>query len=261
MEAQLLAAHVLGVTRTQVLAGLVPDFGAQEEAEYRRLVARRAERIPMAYLMGSVEFYGLPMEVTSATLIPRPETEVLVEVALSSLASLPHPVMLDVCTGSGCVAVACAVHVKHARVVATDLSEDAIQVALRNCHRHGVIGRVSLVVGDLTTMLQSGRVDVMTANPPYIPTLQITDLQPEIRDHEPRVAVDGGPDGLSVVRRVIADGQRVLRGGGMLAMEVAAGQAEAVEELMIRAGYENTSKHADLSGILRVVQGVKPSEV
>jgi len=244
LEAQLLLAHVLGVTRGELLSGSIRTVSEEALSAFWQLVRQRANRVPLAYLRGYQEFYGLTIQVSRATLIPRPETELLVEAALNAVAAISRPVLLDLCTGSGCIAVACAVKVPKLRVVASDISEAALQVAR--------------AAGDVATMLRGGWADVITVNPPYIPSAQIPTLQAEVQVHEPWLALDGGPDGLAVLQRVVADGYRVLRRGGMLATEVALGQAHEVVDLMVQHRYEKVRTLNDLAGIPRVVLGIRP---
>lgn len=252
-EAQVLLAHVLQTDRGRLLAGLHREPSPLDAERFRRLIQQRQARMPLAYLRGVQEFYGLEMRVTPATLIPRPETELLVERVLSVLQQRHSPVLVDVCTGSGCIAVACAVHVPDLRVLATDISEDALAVAAVNCRLHGVADRVDLAVGDVLDAVRSSVADVVTANPAYIPSDQIGSLQAEVRVYEPRVALDGGPDGLVLHRRIVEDALHVLRRGGMLAVEVAYGQARQVMELMQVAGFTDIEAWSDLAGIERAI--------
>jgi len=254
-EAQVLLAHVLGVTRGHVLAGLHRPLSALDVRQYQTLVQKRAERVPLAYLRGYREFYGLDIHVSEATLIPRPETELLVDLALEQLTGAEGGLLIDVCTGSGCVAVACAVRAPHIRVLACDVSVAALEVAAQNRTLHDLHDRMVLVAGDVLGMISSGVADMVTANPAYIPTADITNLQPEVSVYEPRIALDGGPDGLRLQRRVVAEAYRVLRPEGMLAVEVACGQADRVAALMRCAGFGSVELHRDLAGIERVVSG------
>jgi len=254
-EAQVLLAHVLGVTRGHVLAGLHRPVSALDVRRFRTLVQKRAERVPLAYLRGYREFYGLDLHVTEATLIPRPETELLVDIALGQLSRVDGGLLIDVCTGSGCVAVACAVRAPHIRVLACDVSLAALEVAAQNRRLHDLDDRMALVAGDVLGMISSGVADIVTANPAYLPSADIADLQPEVPVYEPRIALDGGLDGLRLQRRVVAEAYRVLRAEGMLAVEVACGQADAVAALMRRAGFGSVELHRDLAGIERVVSG------
>lgn len=258
-EAQLLLAHALGVSRGALLATLHPPiFQAQLDA-YQDLVHRRCRRVPIAYLRGSQEFYGLRFLVSVDTLVPRPETELLVEAALEHLRTRPQAVMVDACTGSGCVAIACAVSAPGLRVVASDLSMGAARMAARNCMEHGVGRRCSIICGDALTAVGSAVADVVTANPPYIPSADLAELQPEVRDHEPRLAIDGGPDGLAVVTRIAAGAATALRLGGLLALEVGIGQARSVEQMLRQFGFAEVRAVRDIGGIERAVLGYRGS--
>ncbi len=241
LEAEVLLRHAAGVSREELLvrpgAPLPPDAAAA----YATLIERRLAGSPTAYLVGHREFFGLDFIVDERVLIPRPETERLVEVARERLSGLPAPLIADIGTGSGAVAIALALALPRARVVATDVSPEALAVARLNAVRHGVADRIAWGEGDaldpLAALGLEGRVDAIVSNPPYIPTAALASLPEEIREHEPRAALDGGPDGLAVLRRVIAEGPRYLRPGGLLALEVAAGgQARVVAALVAAAG-------------------------
>lgn len=219
LEAEVLLAHVTGLSRTTLLAHSERPLTADEWARYGDLLARRAAGIPLPYLTGQVEFFGLEFIVTPDVLIPRPETELLVERAL---ARDPRTVV-DVGTGSGCVAVALAVQLPRARVYATDLSRAALSVAMTNARRHGVADRIHFLQADLASPLR-GPVDLVVSNPPYVAEEEWASLPASVREHEPRLALDGGPEGLRVIRRLLADAARLLRPRGALLVEIGAGQ-------------------------------------
>jgi release factor glutamine methyltransferase len=187
-------------------------------------VARRAAREPLAYITGHREFYGLELEVTPDVLIPRPETEIIVEAVLSSMSTLQLFTMIDACTGCGNIAVAVAKERANARIVATDVSAGALDVARRNAARHGVENRVIFVQADLFGDI--------TANPPYVAQRNASGLQPEVGGHEPHVALFGGDDGLEIVKRVVAEAPRLLRPGGLLLFEFGFGQEIDAEQLL-----------------------------
>jgi release factor glutamine methyltransferase len=259
-DADVLARHVLGWTRARLLAHRRDPAPASLVERLGVLVDRRADRVPVAYLTGTREFYGLDIEVTPDVLIPRPETELAVEAAL---AALPPPGagggtgagarVVDVGTGSGCIAIAIAVTRPDVRVVAVDRSRPALAVARRNARRHGVGNRVALVAGDLlTAMATAPAVDVVVSNPPYIPDRD-PGVAVDVARHEPAAALYAGRDGLDVVRRLIADAARVLRPGGRLVMEIGIGQADAVAADAVRAGgWTAADFRPDLQGIPRV---------
>ncbi len=265
MEAQLLLALALGITRTSVAAGLFDLNGSVEQARFQELVELRRRRVPLAYLRGAQEFYGLSFEVGPAALIPRPETEMLVAFALERLEAAGRwaadarqpfqPVIADVGTGSGCIAIAVLAHCPAARGAAFDISGEALEIARRNATRHTVSGRLGFVRGDLLSGAASGRFDLILSNPPYIPTGELDGLQPEVRDSEPRMALDGGQDGLAPYRRLAPSALRCLAPGGSLVVEVGQGQAADVARIFTAAGLSEVEIRQDLAGIDRLVAG------
>jgi len=258
LEAEVLLAEVLGVSRTALLAHPEQRVTTSARARYESLVRRRAAACPLPYLLGRAEFYGLDFEVSPAVLIPRPETETLVELAL---ARRPRRV-LDVGTGCGCIAVTLAVHLPAARVYATDISLPALEVAHRNAQRHGVGARVRCVAGDLLTMLARAPalagaqcLDLVVANPPYVADAEWESLPRSVREYEPSVALAGGADGLAVVRRLLAQAPGVLRPGGVLLVELGASHAEAALGLAHAAlPLASISLYRDLAGRQRVLE-------
>jgi release factor glutamine methyltransferase len=233
-----------------------------DEAElgaFRKTIQRRRGGEPVAYILGVREFFGLPMRVDRRVLIPRPDTETLVEVALQrSAARSMYGRALDVCTGSGCVAIAFA-HVRPTwRVTGLDLSSDALVVARENALRNGAIWGVRFAEADLLEGLpERERFEVITANPPYITSAEVTALDRGIRDFEPRLALDGGTDGLAVVRRIVALAPERLALGGLLALEIGADQSDRVHALFAEAGLTAIERHRDYGGHERVVSGIK----
>ena len=254
MEAQLLLAQVMHVNRAAIIAGIFPEPTREQCAEFGRLVAEREKRVPLAYLRGTQDFYGLTFRVSPAVLIPRPETELLVDFALSVLAKCDMPLIADVGTGSGCIPIAILANFPAARSVAFDISLGALAIASENAVANGVAARLKFVRGDLLTGTGYG-FDVVVSNPPYIPSNEIAVLQPEVRDYEPRLALDGGGDGLSAFRHIIADAKHVLKPNGWLAMEAAQGQTAMVAQLLQEAGYDNVETRPDLAGIERIAVG------
>jgi release factor glutamine methyltransferase len=223
LEAQILLAHVMGVPKIELVARSEEEPTADEKARFKDLVRRRGERWPVAYLVGHRDFYLLSFEVTPAVLIPRPDTETLVEHALRLLKGQAAPAVLDLGTGSGCIAVSVAHQCKAARVTAVDVSPDALAVARRNAERHGVADRVGFLPGDLFAPLPAGAAfDLILSNPPYVTPGELAALAPEVRDHEPRAALDGGPDGLAFYRRITAEAGRFLKPGGSVLVEIGA---------------------------------------
>ena len=252
LDARLLAQHVLGWTTERFLTdaqSVEPDgFGPR----YESLVARRATREPLAYIVGAREFWGLDFEVSPAVLIPRPATELIVEAVLDRFPDHDAPLaMADVCTGCGCVAIAIARERPRASIVASDISRQALAVAGRNARRHGVGKRVVFCETDLLDAVR-GPLDAIVANPPYVLDAAAVALQPEVRDHEPAVALFGGADGLSLVTRLVADAPQRLRSGGYLIFEFGFGQDIEVEELLAASSdLELFDVRRDLQGIAR----------
>ncbi|NLM45707.1 MAG: peptide chain release factor N(5)-glutamine methyltransferase [Firmicutes bacterium] len=214
---------------------------------------RRRRREPYAYLTGEREFMGLPFAVTPAVLIPRPETEVLVTVAAGILQNHPAPHILDVGTGSGVIACVLALQLPAARVCAVDISREALLVAARNAARHGVAERIRFLQGDLYAPVAGEQFSAVVSNPPYIPAGEIGTLEPDVRDYEPRAALDGGPDGLHFYRRLTAELPKLGCRPQLLCLEVGFGQAEAVAEMCRACGFARVDIYPDLAGIPRVV--------
>jgi release factor glutamine methyltransferase len=254
LDAEVLLAWSLGITRTKLIVDFERELTPDELGRFRDLVKRRRAHEPVAYLRGEREFFGRPFRVDSRVLIPRPDTETLVEAALARTRHVSMATRaLDLCTGSGCVAITIARERPTACVFATDASDGALEVARGNAQRLGAYN-VAFLHGDLYCGIER-RFDVITANPPYIPTAEIAALVPDIREHEPRLALDGGVDGLSIVRRLVAEAPGHLVRGGALAVEVAAEQAEAVAALFSHAGFVDVRRALDYAKIERVVHG------
>ena len=236
------------------------EVPALDAERYRALVARRAERVPLPYLTGIREFWSMRFEVTPAVLIPRPETEALVETFLRVNRRV-DPVVLDVGTGAGCLAIAVAREVQGARLHATDISPEALEVARRNAAAHGVSDRIAFHRGDLFTPLRGrhleGRCDCILSNPPYVGEEEIEALPPEVRDHEPRRALSPGPDPLAVHRRLAAEAAEFLEPGGHLVVEIGHGQERPLRDIYARlGGLRILEIRPDLAGIPRALLAV-----
>ncbi len=252
LDAGVLLGHALGEERERaMLERALPLAEAQWEA-YRELVQRRASRVPVSQLIGRREFYGLSFSVSHRVLTPRPETEHLVEWAL---ARQPRTA-LDLGTGSGAIAVALAVNLPRCRVTAVDISPAALILAAGNARAHGVAGRVRLLRGDLLDPVR-GRFDLILSNPPYLREDELPTLDPEVREHEPRLALVAGPHGTELHQRILQGAPARLAPGGWLGVEVGAGQAEAVAGLFREAGLAEVAVGNDFSGVGRVVTGRK----
>lgn len=252
-EAQMLLAMATGRTRLQAIQELERPLTPEEAQQFESLIARRERRTPIAYLRGTQEFYGLEFVVTPATLIPRPETEMLVDFAVERLCDQPGAVAAEAGTGSGCIAIAAALRLPGARFLATDHSIEALATAQENLIRYRLQERVLLARADLLTALADDSAHLILSNPPYIPTAEIARLQPEVRDYEPRIALDGGADGLCMYRSLAHTARRTLKPGGWIAVETGAGQARSVAKLFREAGLSSVEIRPDLAGIERLV--------
>jgi release factor glutamine methyltransferase len=257
LDAELLLSEALGLDRIKLIVEAERPLADDELSRYRDLIKRRRASEPIAYILGRREFFALPMRVDRRVLIPRPDTEILVETALNGTREQHlYGRMLDLCTGSGCVAIAFAKERPTWRVTAVDLSPDAAAVARENVQRAGVVHNVAVLEGDLFAALPDGAAfELITANPPYIPSGDIAGLDPDVRDFEPRLALDGGADGLDVTRRLVSAATRYLSPGGLLALEGGFDQAPAVEDLLKNAGFSEITRSKDLAGVERVVSG------
>ncbi len=255
LEAQLLLAQALGVTRTAIVAGIHREPTVEQCAEFERLVQARELRMPLAYLRGTQEFFGLTFRVGPEVLIPRPETEMLVEFALEKLETTGT--MADVGTGSGCILTATLANAPQVHGVGFDLSAAALTAARYNIGQNGVAAQARLVQSDLLSGAGAERFQVIVSNPPYIPSREIETLAPEVRDAEPRLALDGGADGLECYRRLATQALWAMGSGGWLAVEVGRGQAPDVAVLWQAAGWQEVATRCDLAGIERVVYGRK----
>ena len=258
IEAELLLMHALGIERAELYARLGEPLPSTVGDEFQFLVERRLRREPAAYILGRCEFYGIELYVDCRVLIPRPETELMVEAALAFVErhfGKEQPCLIvDVGTGSGAVAIALALHLPQARIYATDVSADAIDVARLNCDRHGVEGRVELLSGDLLKPL-SWPVDLIVANLPYVKDADIPQLMPEIRDFEPVSALAGGTDGLDKVRLLLAQAEHHLLPQGSVMLEIGLGQADEAVSLAKRCLPESkVDLIRDFAGIERVLR-------
>jgi len=253
-DAEVLARHLLGWDRATFLTRRQESEAPGFAPRYDQLLGRREAREPVARISGHREFWGLDFEVTPAVLVPRPETEFIIEEAQAAYAGRPEPVeVIDVGTGSGCLAVALAREFPSARVLALDASRAALDIARRNARRHGVADRICFVQGDLLTGLR-GRVDLIVSNPPYVPDGAAAALPPEVRDHDPAIALFAGEDGLDLWRRLVAQAAQRLRPGGVLIGEFGLGQESGVREIFAsHAGWAAPIVRRDLQGIPRVL--------
>lgn len=254
-EARILLAHALGCRPIDVLTRYDDQPADDERQRFRDLIKRRTDGCPVAYLVGTKDFYLLTFEVTPAVLIPRPDTETLVQAGVDFLKGKPTPAVLDLGTGSGCVGVSIAHQIKAARVTAVDVSPEACEVAKRNATRNAVAERVTVLAGDLFSPLPTdARFDLIVSNPPYIPPAEIETLDVGVRKYEPRMALDGGPAGLDFYRRIASGGVGWLKPGGQVMVEVGWTQDAAVRDLFTVSGWVLLSSVKDLGGRWRVVR-------
>jgi release factor glutamine methyltransferase len=228
------------------------------EKRFSEFVARRVAGEPIQYIVGETEFYGLPFRVTPDVLIPRPETEQLVEKALELAALFPAPRIADVGTGSGCIAVALAHHLPHTQITAIDLSAQALAIARQNAKRNGVSSQIRFLQGDLLDPVAQERFEIVVSNPPYVPLADRATLAVEVRDYEPALALFAGDDGLEVCRRLIPQAFAALVPGGFLLLEIGCGQSQAVAALLAASGFRQIEFLPDLQSIPRVACARRP---
>lgn len=256
LDAEIILGHVLGAGREQLVVAANAPLDDAEAWAYENLLSRRLRREPTAYITGKREFWSLDFQVSPDVLIPRPETELLVEIVLTLAKESPlAPRIVDLGTGSGAVAVALASELTSAEIIATDVSAEALAVAARNAVRNDLAGRIRFVQGDLFAALEPDqRFDLIVSNPPYIRRSDIDTLVPEVNRWEPRGALDGGWDGLDYYRRIAAQAFRYLAPHGALAVEIGAGMSQAVAALLQDAAEcIEVNTYNDYAGIERVV--------
>ena len=255
LQAELLLADVLGIKRLELYLQFERQLTAEEVDAYREYVRQRATGKPIQYITGESAFRHVVLSVGEGVLIPRPETEVLVEMALKHLRPLEEPAVLDLCCGSGAIAVSLSDEHQGARVVATDITPEAVARTADNAERNKVEARVEARQGDLFAALAADeRFDAIVSNPPYVRHGDIAGLDEDVRDFEPHLALDGGEDGLDFYRAIAAEAGGWLKDGGRLFLEVGAGQAEAVAQLLAASQWQGVEIHPDLADIPRVVE-------
>jgi len=254
-EAGSLLSFVLGKDRTFLISHAEDQVDDDSLRRFQEGVERRASGEPLQYITGVQDFYGREFRVTPDVLIPRPETELLVEAAIERLSRNSEAFICDVGTGSGCIAVTLLCELRNARAVAVDVSQAALEVAKLNAGSHSVLDRIEFAISDCFGALDAGKYqfDLMVSNPPYVSAEMIAGLQREVRDHEPQVALSPGGDGLSVIRRLLVEAPAVLKTEGHLVMEIGFDQSEAVKNLVDDSVWRLLEIRPDLQGIPRIV--------
>jgi release factor glutamine methyltransferase len=253
-EAGSLLTHTIGCNRSYIITHRDDQLTNEQVETFRKFVARRAGGEPLQYITGHQEFFNLDFEVTRDVLIPRPETELIVEIALAILKDIPEPFLADIGTGSGCIAISLLHELPRARALATDISPAALEVAKRNAQLYGLHDRLMLVHSDCFSDLDAQQTfSLIVSNPPYIAERDLETLQREVRKYEPPAALNGGGDGLSVIRRLLLEAPRFLRSGGTLVFEIGFGQSGAVKELIEPTAWNLIKICRDLQAIPRAV--------
>jgi len=258
MDSERLLMHVLGRNKAWLLARGEEDVPEEACRRFTELLERRYCGEPIQHIIGECEFYGLPFRVTRDVLVPRPETEHLVEKVIEFARGFQRPRVVDVGTGSGAIAVALARHLETALLTATDLSGAALAVARENAGSNEVAGRIRFLEGDLLAPVAGERFEIVVSNPPYVPNTDRALIAVEVREYEPALALFAGEDGLDVYRRLIPAAHAVLVSGGFIAMEIGFSQADAVTRLLADAGLTSIQLMPDLQGIPRVASAQKP---
>lgn len=259
LESRLLVQHVTGLTLTELAIRGSDPLSASAADQLTRLASRRLAGEPVARILGEQEFWGLRFALSPATLIPRSDTETLVEAVLESIDNKTAPLRIaDLGTGTGAILVSLLTELPNASGVGTDTSEQALQTATANAARHGMADRANFIVSDYASRLD-GAFDIIVSNPPYIQTNDIGHLTIEVRDHDPHLALDGGPDGLDAYRKITSQVPQLLANNGLLGLEIGAGQDPDVARIIAEAGLVATGPaKPDLAGIARVILARKP---
>lgn len=256
-DADTLLRNALSRDKAFVIAHPEYILRQDEEERFREFIERRANREPLQYIVGKAEFYGLDFEVTPDVLIPRPETESIVERAAEFLNGKTDATFCEVGVGSGCIAISILANAKKSRAIGGDVSEKALAVAAGNAARHDVDDRLSLIISDVFSSLTGTQFDVIVSNPPYVPEHDLETLQVEVGHFEPHIALSGGADGLSIIRRIIEESPGHLKPGGLLLVEIGFDQGNRVEQMFDDRIWERVKIEPDLQGIPRMVNAVR----
>ena len=253
LDARLLVRHVLGLDDTQLIAREADPFPQHNEQELAELAVRRIEGVPIARLVGTQEFYGLSFALNSETLVPRPETEMLVDWAVPFLRERAAPRLLDLGTGTGCIAISILDQVQRAKAIGVDIAAGAVAQARANAQSLGVADRFAALEGSWFAPVVGERFDLIVSNPPYIAREVIATLAIDVKHHDPMAALDGGADGLDPYRLIAMQARRHLHGGAAVVLEIGYDQGHIVCELMRTAGFDRVDLHRELAGLDRMV--------
>lgn len=258
LDAQVILCHILKVDRLYLIVNKERILTKEEAYEYNKMIEKRLCGLPVQYITGTQEFMGLDFLVEEVVLIPRPDTEILIEKVLDSINKEDEYSIVDIGTGSGAITVSLAKYIENSYVYSIDISEKALDIAIKNAEKHGVSSKIRFLNGSLFDPLKDigieGKIDILVSNPPYIPRGDIENLQIEVSKFEPRIALDGGEDGLDFYKVIIDKAPEYLRSGGLIALEVGHDQAKSVMELMKENNnYVDIEITKDLAGIERVV--------
>ncbi len=256
LDAEVLLSQCLNMTRVDLYLNFERPLSNPERESYRRLVSRRAQREPVSLIVGKKEFWSIPVFVVPGVLVPRPDTETLVETVLIELQEFQNPHILELGVGSGAVSIAILKEKQSLGIVGVDINRSAIELSLKNALANNCSDRLSLLMADLMDAFRTGHVfEIIFSNPPYIPTDSIPGLAPEISRFEPLTALNGGADGLDCIRKIVHEAPNYLALGGRLILEIGDGQSEAVLSILEAEGrYVNATLHRDLTGNVRVVK-------
>ncbi|MGH4126142.1 MAG: peptide chain release factor N(5)-glutamine methyltransferase [Clostridium sp.] len=258
LDSQLLLGRVLNVDKLFIMTNRGFDLNHQEENEFSRLIQLRKSKMPIKYILGECEFMGMKLIVKPGVLIPRPDTEILVEEVIKHINEKAYTQVCDVCSGSGAIGIAIAEFIKGAKVTLYDISYDAIAVAKLNIERFDLESRVNEQHSDLlqSAIQQNKKFQVVVSNPPYIREAVIPTLMEDVKNYEPYIALSGGEDGLKFYRRITQESLQVLEKGGLLAFEIGYDQREEVQDILLKSGFKSIVCIKDLSGNDRVVKGI-----
>lgn len=260
LDAEVLLSHILSFSRIQLLTHSKDLILKEQEEQYKELIYKRIQGVPTQYLTHEQEFMSLPFYVNDSVLIPRQDTEILVETALDFIDKEKQTQILDICTGSGCVGISIAYYARNSKVVAVDISGAALKVAERNAKVNNVEDRISFINSNLFEKIPEsllGKFDMITSNPPYIPRSEIKKLMKEVRDYEPSIALDGGEDGLDFYHLIIKSGKEYLKSKGIMLFEIGYDQGKMVSDILKSYGFIDIEIKKDLAGLDRVVFGIK----